>query len=525
MSPNSDLDVKGTFSQFPLAEILVELRQYSLNGSIRIANDNRKAIIYLRDGSVVHAVSNEKEHRLFTIGLERKAFGKEALAKCQNFANDVELSSALISQGILSEEQLNELIISQIEAILIELISRGQGEWVFSPHARLREGLEYNVDVQTCLINYARCVPGNIVYERFPSVDEVFEQCGNSPSGTSLQPHEEYVLKRFAAGRQSIAQLRSVNSLPEGEFMQAIYALWLGGFIGRHKWNGAIPEEKLEAIRSSKLNRKSQARPMPAVQVAETKVGEVNEVSAGSEVVSGSAVATDQLTLEEYLAQVENAETFYDILGVEPDVKTADLKNYYFSLAKIFHPDLFRRESPDIYSRIQAAFTKLAHSYETLRSDETRKAYNLKVKKELELKQKRKNTGFKTEAEGGDPQAELGLNCFEEGLEHLQAEDYPSAATQLARAVHYSPNNALYHAYFGQALSFLGDKYRHQAESEFQAGVKLDPKNSKIRMMLVEFYIDMDLTKRAEGELNRFLEIVPNDKDALKMLSELKQVV
>ncbi|QYO65705.1 DUF4388 domain-containing protein [Leptolyngbya sp. 7M] len=525
MSPNSDLDVKGTFAQFPLAELLVELRQHCLNGSIRIANGSRKAIIYLRDGSVVHAVSNEKEHRLFTIGLGKKAFGKEALAKCPNFANDVELSSALISQGILSEEQLKELTISQIEAILIELLSRGEGEWEFSPHARLREGLEYNVDIQTCLINYARCVPGNIVYERFRSVDEVFEQCGNSASGTSLQPHEEYVLNRFATGRQSIAQLRSMNTLPESGLMQAIYSLWLGGFILRHSWNGAIPEQKLEAIRSSKLNRKIHARPMPTLQIAATKVEEVNEGSAVSAEISEPGVGTDQLTVEEYLSQVENAETFYDILGVETDVRTADLKNYYFSLAKIFHPDLFRRESTEIHSRVQAAFTKLAHAYETLRTDETRRAYDLKVKKELELRQKRKNAGFNAEVGGGDPQAELGLNCFEEGLEQLQAEDYSAAATQLARAVHYSPNNALYHAYFGQALSFLGDKYRHQAESEFQAGVKLDPKNSKIRMMLVEFYIDMDLIRRAEGELNRFLEIVPNDKDALKMLSELKQVV
>ena len=52
--------------------------------------------------------------------------------------------------------------------------------------------------------------------------------------------------------------------------------------------------------------------------------------------------------------------------------------------------------------------------------------------------------------------------------------------------------------------------------------MKLDPKNPKIRMMLVEFFVDMKMTKRAEGELKRFLELVPGDKEATKMLGKVQ---
>ena len=86
---------------------------------------------------------------------------------------------------------------------------------------------------------------------------------------------------------------------------------------------------------------------------------------------------------------------------------------------------------------------------------------------------------------------------------------------------HYNPDNALYRAYYGKALSF-DEKQTHKAEGEMQAAAKLDPKNPKIRLMLAEFFIEMNLLKRAEGELNRFLAVAPNNAEALKLLKSIQ---
>jgi len=106
-------------------------------------------------------------------------------------------------------------------------------------------------------------------------------------------------------------------------------------------------------------------------------------------------------------------------------------------------------------------------------------------------------------------------------MDAINEEEYAAAAGHLARAVHYSPQNALYHAYFGYALSHL-EKQHHKAEASLQQAVKLDPKNPKIRMMLVEFFMEMKMAKRAEGELKRFLELVPGNKEATKMLAGIQ---
>ena len=63
---------------------------------------------------------------------------------------------------------------------------------------------------------------------------------------------------------------------------------------------------------------------------------------------------------------------------------------------------------------------------------------------------------------------------------------------------------------------------RHKAESEMQAAVRIDPDSPTFRIMLAEFFIQINLLKRAEGELTRLLDIFPGNREALTLLEKLK---
>jgi cytochrome c-type biogenesis protein CcmH/NrfG len=91
----------------------------------------------------------------------------------------------------------------------------------------------------------------------------------------------------------------------------------------------------------------------------------------------------------------------------------------------------------------------------------------------------------------------------------------------LARAAHYAPKNAKYHAYYGKALS-EDQKQRHKAETELQTALRLDPDNPTFRLMLAEFFVKMNLIKRAEGELTRLLAKFPSNRGARDLLESLK---
>jgi curved DNA-binding protein CbpA len=513
MTAQTHLDLKGNFRHHPFAELLVEIAQAKLSGSLRLEHGKQKSVVYFREGAVVYAVSNARDHRLFSILLGRKRIDQKTLAKIPSFPNDLELAAALEEKGILSKTEVADYIAIQIEAIIIDALTWPTGAWVFSSLARLREDLIYRVDVFKLLIDYARCLPSQDVYQKFRSVQEAFYRDPKPTTAAVLQPHEKYALDCFNGNQLTIENLRPLCSLPETAMLQSLYVLWLGGLLIRRDWNAAFSATKIGEILTARVSRIKQA----------TEIVRTDQKSAESQSSEEETAKLPDIniSLTEYLERVEGAETLYDVLGVDSKAKLAEIKHAYFQMAKLFHPDRYHRERGDMLRRIQVAFTQIAHAYETLKSDDSRENYDFKVRKELEYREKRRAQGTADATSPEDRQAEQGLESFEKAMEAINEEEFAAAAGHLSRAVHYSSQNALYHAYFGFALSKL-EKQHHKAEAALQTGVKLDPKNWKIRKMLIDFFVDMKMEKRAAGELKRFIELVPESKEAARMLEKLQ---
>ncbi len=515
MTPQNTVDLTGNLSNHFSAEILAEIGQAKLSGSLRLTNGDKKTIVYIREGEVVYAVSNARAFRLFSILFASGKIDQKMLVRFPNFVNDAEFSAHLIQNNSLTKEDINTAVVSQIKQIIIDALMWPEAEWVFSPLARLRDDLIYDAGVRNVLIDYARCIPPKMIFERFKSVDEAFTANFRIPN-FQFENRESEVLALFGHREMTIGRLKMLCAFPESEMFQALYVLWLGGFLKRENWNTAFSPAKLEHIKTAKISPvKSQPKPS-AIQ----SNGEVKSVKAdAAEEAPKEAIA--EISLEEYLERVEGAETHYDIMGTAKTASAAEIKAAYLMMAKLFHPDRYHRETGSLLRRVQVAFTSLAQAYDTLKSSEPRENYDYKIRKQLEAREKRRAEGIPEMAASEELISESGAESFEAGLNHIMDEEYGPAATQFARAVHTSPQNAVFHSYYGHALSFL-EKFQHKAESEMQEAVRLDPKNAKIRMMLVHFFIDRKMAKRAEGELNRFLQLAPDNQEANALLRSLQ---
>jgi len=520
MTTQNTLEQHGKLSVNPFAELLVEIVQAKFSGSLKVNSGNQKSIIYFRRGEIVYAASNSKTLRLFNVLLRRKLIDAKVIARHPHFANDMEFAASLVGGRIVAKEAVDECFTSQMTDIVVEVLTWPDGEWTFSPLVRARDGLAYAIDAYEILIDYARCTTSEQVSRRFKSVEESFTMVPERRFSVQLQPHEAFVLARFEGRSLTIEELRKVCAMPEGGMLQALYVLWLSGLLVRRDWNSAFSATKVGEILTARIAKIKEAEGMADTAVeksADNSASEDKKVEA--ETVKLPEI---KITLAEYLNQIEKSETHYDALGVSTDADSTVVKHHYFSLAKMFHPDRHHRESADTLKRIQSAFTVLAHAHETLKSPESRDAYNAKMYKEIEARERRRAAG-EPDVDSNDKKGEQSLENFEEGLKMIAEEEFEAAAAYLSRAVHYNPQNALYHAYFGVALYKADDKHRHKAEGELQNAVKLDPKNPKIRMMLVDFLVDMKMAKRAEGELKRFLELVPGNKEAMSALAKLQR--
>lgn len=514
MTPQTqtELEITGTFFAHPLAELMTEIMQARLNGSLRAGNKEKKWVIYFKGGKVVFAVSNARSSRLFDVLIRRNQLTKKQISEIPNFSNDFELAAYLESNKLLTRAECDQLFTEQMHGIMVDALSWTQGDWTFSSLARVRDGLSFEINTRQLLIDYTRCLLVETVLGRFRTLDEKFARSDVSATGLDLDANEAFVLSRAEETPLSAADLVNLAAMNEARTLQAIYTLWIAGLLVRKNWRPVFAAHQIAAMKGARLELKREAIiphvPQPVIEEKkEQPEVKVPEKEKTEEVIS----------VEEYLAQVENADTYYDILGVDQDAEIDELKRAYFHLARNFHPDRFHAEGGEMLRRIQQAFTELAQAHETLKNDASREMYDYRMRKELADREKRRASGEKH-----DVKLEQADEHFERGYSLLMDGEIERALPFLARAVHFAPNVARYHAYYGKALS-SEDKNRHKAESEMQAAIRIEPNNATFRIVLAEFFIQNNLPKRAEGELNRLLALFPGHAEAMEMLLSLKK--
>lgn len=518
--PQNNLEVRSSLSETPFAEVLAELSNTQLSGSIKISNEAKKAIVYVEQGQVIYAVSNLRQDRLFEILLSTKYISKESLGQIEDFTNDHILTQALIDKALMTQSELDFVVTKQIEGIINGVLAWQTGEWVFSPLTRAKEVAKHPTDIRNLLLMHGRKLPEENASARFTSMQESFVVKTYEISGIHLLPEESFILSRLdQTFFISLGDIKNASRMGDELTFKTLYTLWLAGFVSRKNWNSAFSSKKVSEIQSAKLTlKKEEPKPEPPKPVAAPVINEELDDD-----VLGIGKEDSELSLEQYLDIVENAESYYEMMDVEIDADVSDIKTSYFNLAKRFHPDKYHKEADDkLLQRIQDAFTEIARGYETLKNKESREVYDFRLRKHLQtLKPKDILDEVKTGSEPAPAEnTDQASEQFEQGFTLLMNGAYNEAVAYFARAVSLSPGNSRYHAYYGKALS-KDDRQRHKAESELQTAIKMDPQNESYRIMLVEFYIYFGLVKRAEGELQRLLAQFPNNKEARSLLDTL----
>ena len=396
MTPQSELEIKGNFLTHPFAELLAEIGQARVSGSLRVSNKDRKCVLYVKNGDVIFAASNARSSRLFDILIRRGRLTKADLGQIPNFSNDLEFAAFLEDKKFLTKAECDRLFGEQIEGVIVDILAWPEGDWDFSSLKRVRDGLAFEVNAKRLLLDYGRCLPTDAVLGRFRSLDERFHRSTAPDLGLNLTTDEAFVLSRTGEDQHTVADIASVSAMTEANALHAIYTLWLGGLIVRDDWQPAFSKTTIAAMHGAKLELKKEAKrpvgPTLPVQAAAPEI--VPELPKEPEIV---------LTLDEYLGQVENAVTYYELLGIAPKADLIEIKRAYFGLARMFHPDRYHSEGGENLRRIQKAFTEMAQAHETLKSPENREIYDYRMRKELAEREKRQaaaqvgNTSLQTE--------------------------------------------------------------------------------------------------------------------------------
>ena len=532
MDSQNKLEINGQISKHSCAELFAEISQAKFSGSMRLSKRKEKIITYFENGEVVFAVSNARKHRLFEILLNENAIPKEKLVSIEGFIHDLHLAKKLVEEELLTQQIVDSIFSIQIKQILNTVWSWEEGNWSFSPLARIKEGISFEVDLKSELAKYSRSLQNEDILNRFKSFSESFSMNSNDLdlSKLSPSPNEAFILSRMGDSAFSVDEIRSMSGLPNEELFVSLYHLWLGGVLKRKNWNSYFDEEAARKIADAKVTLKKSATSFEEerereLAEKEKQAAEKAAQEAAEKEEKSKSKGIESVTLDQYLKRVDDAATHYELFDLPPDAQLSHIKKVYFSYAKNFHPDLFHNEVEDTkHQKIQNAFTEIARAYDTLKDKDSRELYDFKLRKVIEASKKKSKTE-KTSAKDdfeAHKNANEAASQFDTGYDLLMKGKGLEAIPYLERATRLNEDNARYHAFLGKAL-MKDDSQRHRAENELQKAIKIDKNNTTFRMMLAELYVEIGLSARAKGELTRLLKKTPNDQDAQSLLDRISE--
>ena len=498
--------MNGQLREHPLAELIREISAAGLSGALRLERQRAKLVIYFDQGNLHFAASNLRAHRLTEVLMRTRIVSETQLAEVRAADSDRELEATLLRRGTINAETLDRARAGQVADILRTALLWTSGSWTFDPRVRVAEDVHVTLDFDQLLMECARHLPDDYVASRLNGTNSILSRPTSETNGADLLLVEAFVLSRVQEPT-TLAELTAVSGVPEPDALRAIYALALGGLLERNDWPAALSGSA--ARRSTSHGR------------AQRKAGTESAASPGANSETG-LLADEARELQEFFDRLSRARNHYEVLDLSRGVSGVQVKNAYHTLARRFHPDRFHQSDPQLRARVDSAFARIAHAYETLSDPSLRAAYEAKLKAKSAADGRESSTSSlsnEQEAPVGSKTARAEA-AFQRALAAMKQNQGDTATSCFAEAAHLAPRVARYRAYYGQALS--GERQsRRVAEAEFQAALALEPDNASYRIMLAELYRSLGLRRRAQGELERALMAEPKNKEARAMLASL----
>ncbi len=131
-------EYRGDLTVTPLPEILATVQRYRVAGVATLSRDGRVRRLFLEEGLVVFAASNEREASLEMYLLRHGLIDPEvaAQAEARRVRDGVRLGQVLLQMGVLTPERLNEAIAGQVREVVRGCFAWESGEVVFDVGAR-----------------------------------------------------------------------------------------------------------------------------------------------------------------------------------------------------------------------------------------------------------------------------------------------------------------------------------------------------------------------------------------------------
>jgi curved DNA-binding protein CbpA len=468
------MSISGFLRHYQLSDILLDLKRSVKTGIFEIIKGPVHKKIYIKNGDMVFAVSNEDEDRLGEFLLRIGKINLDQYIQSVNILKKTgqRQGTVLVELGFLTPSDLVWAVQNQVEEIILSLFQWEDAVFLF------REGPLPTAEVITLRISTANIIYHGIktiasqarIKNALPPLDIILHYSPD-PMNLFQDINLDKVDKDISSlidGKSSIEKILSISPLDNFNTMKTLYALFSTRMIEIQD-EGVIEDEIHEKI---------------------FKDYATDRDSAFIERV------------ENLYKQIEHM-NFYDMLGIEKRASHDIIKKSYYKSAKEFHPDRhFSLPSKELKDKLNIIFSKITEAYRILSDARMRSDYD----------QRLSNGNAQVEKSN----VEIAKTKFKEGVDAFREKSFHEAVEFFGQASYLDSSNANYYFHMGIALE--KEKRYRDAEKAYRQALKLDPFNADYLAQLGLVYLKLDLPLRAKSSFETALKYNPSSKKAMEGL-------
>jgi curved DNA-binding protein CbpA len=506
----------GNFSQILPADLLGSIHSRRESGTLILRSEGVKKQLSLDKGILALATGTAEADDFGEMLIRIGQLSPSQLDQAKRASKPGSyLSQTLLDMGLFQARDLRQFFELQVQEIVYPVVEWAKGEYEF-------KGGDINVDSR---IRLELRLPPLILegVRRIKSLEAVYRglkgndteirlsaQFEDRAAEAGLDSEEAFVLSRVDACSK-ISEILQISPLGLEKTQKILYALVATGIVELASSPAKTPAAPRTNV--SQAFRTFHSEPVVAEPVSQKPHREAE-----------SQRELEALKLEVFsMLDSLRTKTFYELLNVPSNASLDEIKKSYYTLAKQFHPDRYAQfTEPDIKGALETIFSTLAQAYDILKVPATRASYDAKA--------------FKPEPQGvsspekpvAGPQSETSpmgqqrlaeLN-YRQGRGYYDQQDYWSAIQALRQSVRLGPEVARFRYWLAMALS-KNPKWRREAEEHFLKAIELEQFVPAYYVGLGMLYKEVGMTKRAETQFRRALEVSPGEKSATEALQDL----
>lgn len=524
-APKKSIPTKGNLSNYPFPEIIRLLYNTKSTATIKLARENEKKIILLKDGQFIWALSNmirhTIEHMLFAEGslsLEQYYyFSKKSSSKQKNHIKTPDLLQNY------SEGERKAILRKQMSNIISEAFKWYNGHFIIESRLpKLSSIEEIFLSTQDIIKTGVNSICNwEVLKNIFGSMQTRFKYIEKDINNLKLTfALEDLQLLKPIKDNNTLSDILKSSQKNNFETLQLLYIYTVIGAIEpEHSDFYASIKEPQSPIQNGELTTEDDEPVSTYKVITHSKATEIKKpITTKVETLKQSS---PNKTIIDFYNSIINEKDPLKILNITGNVSKEEIKLIYSKLIKQYHPDKFYNKiDKETESKLQTIMTIISRAYKTTLEKYDDLIQSKPIEIDIKPDELHHQTTEQEDAKQKQQKEQIAKGLFIKGRNSLIRKDYQAAFSSFRYLNQIEQNNPEYQGYYGVSAYHV-----NQRTLAFDLFEKIKDKTLQapdLFYLIGKIYIERNHTQKAIEFFNKALTFDPFHEPAQNALDEIQ---